>query len=117
MEPSVSPTDDERAAAQKTGFEVSSRQAGGSAEIMLRGELDLGDAGNVTQTVREALRGRVSGVELDVRELTFVDSAGLQALLDCREAARDAGAKFRIVGASDPVRRMVSLAGLDDLLH
>lgn len=117
MELSGSTSDDERTAAKKPLFEVSSRVDGDRAEITLSGELDLGDADRVTRTLRDVLEGQVDSIEINVQALRFIDSAGLQSLLDAREAARSAGVIFKIVGASAPVRRVVGLAGLDDLLY
>ncbi|SRR6266508_2841488 len=63
------------------------RDAGG-ARIALRGELDLGTAGRLERCLADA-HERGEPVLIDMRELTFIDSTGLCALLRARERAEE----------------------------
>jgi len=60
--------------------------------------------------------GRIEGVDLDAGRLTFIDSAGLRALLVCRDACRRRGVEFRLTSVSPTVGRIVAIAGVDDVL-
>jgi hypothetical protein len=55
----------------------------GSASVQLSGELDLATAPQVEQTVREARL-----VVLDLRELTFMDCAGMRVIVNAAERPR-----------------------------
>ena len=71
------------------------------------GELDLGAA----PTLCAALAGCDGDVELECSELTFIDVAGIRALLAVDEACSRRGAKLSITNASQPLRRLVELGG------
>jgi anti-sigma B factor antagonist len=55
-------------------------------------------------------------VAVDAWGLGFIDSSGLMALLRARDAAAEAGVAFRVIKPSPPVRRLVELAGVEELL-
>jgi anti-sigma B factor antagonist len=52
----------------------------GLTRIVLRGELDLGTAPRVDREIAQA-RQRGDAIDLDLRELTFMDSTGVRLLL------------------------------------
>ena len=58
----------------------------------------------------------VTEIELDAGGVSFIDSAGLRALLVASKAASDRGAELRIVVLSDQMARVVEMAGVTDLL-
>ncbi|MGI9082213.1 MAG: STAS domain-containing protein, partial [Thermoleophilaceae bacterium] len=61
-----------------------SRQSGGglgAAWVYVAGELDVATAPQLEQTLREA-QSEARLVVLDLRELTFVDSAGVHVIVD-----------------------------------
>jgi anti-sigma B factor antagonist len=67
-------------------FDLQIERGSGRATIALRGELDLGTAGQLERCLAESFERR-EPVLLDLRELTFMDSTGLCALLKAREQA------------------------------
>jgi anti-anti-sigma factor len=79
----------------------------GSGRFRLVGELDLVAA----PTLCAALAGCEGDIELECSELTFIDVAGIRALLAVDEACRRLGAKLSIVNPSRPLRRLVDLGG------
>lgn len=79
--------------------------------VELQGEMDLATA----DEVRRALAAQHGPVLVDLRELSFIDVAGLRVLLEADARSRSDGANLRFVrGAS--VRRVFELAGLPDQL-
>jgi anti-anti-sigma factor len=77
---------------------VMTRRDGSALVVVLRGELDLDGTEQLRRVVRPELDDATSAVTLDFTELSFVDSAGLQAVLDIRDAAEDAGIGFTVRG-------------------
>jgi anti-sigma B factor antagonist len=67
-------------------FDMTIERAGDRARVALSGELDLGTAGRLERCLAD-LFARQEPVLLDLRELTFMDSTGLCALLKAREQA------------------------------
>ena len=68
-------------------FDLEVVRNGGRARVAVRGELDLGTSGRLERCLAELLAAG-EPVLLDLRELTFMDSTGLCALLKAREQAQ-----------------------------
>lgn len=97
---------------------ISSRREGDRAVVALGGELDLHGSGRFTAEVQRVLAegDGVGRVDIDARNLTFADSAGLRAVLMARAEAETTGATFTVIAVSPPVERVIEMAGLTDLL-
>jgi anti-anti-sigma factor len=84
--------------------------------IALAGELDLHEAKRLSAAMSEVLTGPVTAIEVDARKLTFIDSAGIRAVLVARADAERLGVGFKLWGASTAVRRIMRIAGVEDLM-
>ena len=95
-------------------FTVDVCQVGAMAVVAPHGEVDLA----TVAAVRAALRsGEVSArVVLDLRQVEFMDSAGLALIVEqMRRADRD-GFGFAVVRGSDQVQKLLHVAGLAERL-
>jgi anti-anti-sigma factor len=98
-------------------FVVSSRREGSQVLLRLDGELDLNGVPMVdAEITRAVLDPQVDELALDLGGLGFIDSSGLQAMLNAWQRAEDAGMAFHLVSISDEATRTARLAGLDRLL-
>jgi anti-sigma B factor antagonist len=88
----------------------------GVASVALRGELDLATVPILLQQMGRLHTDGVSDIMLDLRDLTFVGSTGAHAFADAREEARSRGKRLIVIGASEPVRRVLELLRLGSLL-
>jgi anti-anti-sigma factor len=84
----------------------------GVAHVVLGGELDMVSAPELQRGFGELLRGRAARVVIHLDRLTFIDSAGLRALIAIDDAAVGAGADIRLLPGSPAVMRVVEAAGL-----
>jgi len=85
--------------------------------LMLRGELDMAGAPELEAAIERACDDGVSEIEIDLRELDFIDSSGLRAILLAREMCAQAGRGFFLVPAMRSSPRMLfETAGLVDKL-
>ena len=84
--------------------------------VALAGELDLHEAKRLSAAMSEVFTGPVTAIEVDARKLTFIDSAGIRAVLVARAEAERLGVAFRLWGVSTAVRRIMKIAGVDDLM-
>jgi anti-sigma B factor antagonist len=75
------------------------------------GEIDLGSVDVLRDVFDVAIADGVEVLEVDMSRVTFCDSTGLCALMRARRRSNAAGYRFRIVGASQPVRRLFELSG------
>jgi anti-sigma B factor antagonist len=94
-------------------FDITTESRQGGVEVIATGELDLATRDRLRDAVAASLRGP-GPVTLDLQAITFIDSTGLQALLELVTLARDGapGGPLAIL-ASDEVRRVLALTGLD----
>jgi anti-anti-sigma factor len=77
--------------------------------IAVTGELDLATAPELDLAIAEA-GGRSSSVVVDLRGLTFIDSAGVHSLTAGADAADGhAGHTFRVVPGPERVQRVLRL--------
>lgn len=97
-------------------FTASSRVGDGRAVVELVGELDMDTVGILMAEVSEHLANEVAVIEIDAEALSFIDSAGLHAVLSAQAAAQSAGATFRVVALSAQLSRVVELTGLAGVL-
>ena len=85
--------------------------------LALDGELDMAAAFRMEHEADRLLARRgADRLVVDLAAVTFVDSAGLGALLAIRDRSRELGIEFALVNPSAPVRRMLELSGTSGLL-
>ena len=83
----------------------------GDGVCIVRGELDEFTGAELEST----LRSRPDVVTIDLGEVSFVDSAGLRALLIVRQERTEAGGTVGVRRSSGAVRRVMRLAGVAHL--
>jgi anti-sigma B factor antagonist len=88
-----------------------STDATGAPLITVSGELDVSNADELKEAVTAAIARNSERVVFDLRELQFMDSAGIAVLLFASERA-----SVVLREPSQVVRRVVELTGLDQVL-
>ncbi|MCW3003353.1 MAG: hypothetical protein JWQ20_2651 [Conexibacter sp.] len=102
------------AAEGRLGLEVD--RGAGCVVVRLSGELDLAAADRL-RTVLDGARPPVGRLVLDLRDLTFMDCAGIGVLVDERERAEAGAHSVTVSGASGEVAELLALTGLDERLR
>ncbi len=93
------------------------RQSGREAAwVRLTGDLDIATAPQLQETLREAVL-HARRVVLDLRELTFMDCAGMHVILDARNHARQAGGQLALLRGPSCVDRVFTLTGASDAVE
>lgn len=77
------------------------------------GILDGIQAAQLRQEIRELLADGSESVIIDFKEVTFMDSSGLGALVTCLKTIRDAGAELFLCSINDQIRMIFELTSLD----
>ena len=90
------------------GLSITRSATSGGPWVCVTGELDLASAPAADEALRQAERDARSLV-LDLRELTFMDAAGLAVILDANARAREAGRRFVVRVRSTCVRRLLDV--------
>jgi anti-sigma B factor antagonist len=78
--------------------------------LRLAGELDLFTSSKLTLALAEV--DGMDRIHVDLSELTFIDSAGIGAILTFA-GSRSASGRVVLINPSEPVRRALEIAGLD----
>ena len=94
-------------------FAVQTEFLGRFARVVVRGELDLATVGALEAALRSVWSRDVRDVEIDLRALTFMGSAGVAAFLEANARARDAGCALTIVRGPRAVHRIFELTGIE----
>ena len=111
-----------RFAAPRPGFRLGSRSGGfrlataltaDAAVIKLAGELDHAAARRLDEEFELRSRRPGAKVVLDLAEVTFVDSAGVGALVGIERLARERRVALRTISPPDHVRAVFRLSGVD----
>src|ERR1700731_2085188 len=89
-------------------FTCTSRKCSSATWIQAAGKLDLAASLELRRTLREA-RASARLVVLDLRELTAIDSSGVEVILDAPRRARQAGRRLMLVRGPLPVDRVLTL--------
>jgi anti-anti-sigma factor len=77
------------------------------------GELDIAAAPGLEAALHKAL-SRARLVVLDLRDLAFIDSAGVHAIANCGVRARDVGRRLVILRGPANIERIFALAGISE---
>jgi anti-anti-sigma factor len=87
----------------------------GTLRMALHGDVDALSGGQVQEAVVDVLhRQHPSRIEMDVREVTFLDSAGIRTLLLCHNEAERLNCRLTVVEAPHGVYRVLEISGLLD---
>ena len=95
-------------------FATATTQIGEVLVVSLSGELDMAAAPEVENTIERAQGG--SPIIVDLRELTFIDSTGIRALLRIYDAGKDGHSSVSFIRGPSNVQRVLGIAGVDGFL-
>jgi anti-anti-sigma factor len=88
----------------------------GVGTILLAGELDHGTSDDLRRVVVAALSDGASSLVLDCSDLTFIDSMGLNVLLEANNAALDRSGEVTIRNPPDLLVRLMHVTRLDEAM-
>jgi anti-sigma B factor antagonist len=83
-------------------------------ELAMAGELDLAAAPALAAALDAVARSGVNVVVVNMAAVTFIDSTGLHALLDAKQALATTGGRLHLTEPSPAATRLFQLAGLGD---
>jgi anti-sigma B factor antagonist len=85
--------------------------------IAISGELDLATSDRLREAIRAAENGTPRRIVLDMEELTFMDSSGLNVMLEAQRRARLNGHHLRFVHSRHgQVKQLLSVTKTRELL-
>jgi anti-sigma B factor antagonist len=104
------------AGSTQAGLRLDVSRHGSAAVIAVAGELDLASSA-LLEAELDRVESRHAGlVILDLRQLGFMDSTGLQLIVDAHRRAQRGGWQFALVHGLAQVQRLLSLTGVDQAI-
>jgi anti-sigma B factor antagonist len=82
----------------------------------LSGELDIVAAHVLSERLVSVEQGGATGILLDLRDLTFIDSTGVHALIEAWDRAHENGHRLLFFRTTSTVRRLFEMTGAEYLL-
>jgi anti-anti-sigma factor len=102
---------------RSSDIEIDVGQAGALTTVRLRGELDLVSAAHLTDVLAGLIEAEHTAIDLDLGDLAFCDSSGLNVFVQVHRTLESRGGTLRLNAAQPPVRRVFAVTGLDRVLH
>lgn len=87
----------------------------GYTVVWVRGEIDMATAPDLMKELAEPVRAQQCRVVVDLTDVTFMDSTGLNVLVLARNWASAGSGEVRLVGSSGIVRKVLRISGLDQI--
>src|ERR1700761_3008416 len=98
------------------GLTLCVRPCGGSSEVRIEGEIDLCVADQLHELLLRIARVHGPRLLLDLSAVSFMDCAGLRALVVTLRHAERHGWSMPLIAVSAMVRRIIALTGAEDAL-
>ena len=95
---------------------LSTRVVGDLGVIHIDGEVDTVHAPKLREAAERLLADGAHSLVIDFRDIEFIDSAGLQAMVQSYKAADARGGTVTVRHPSDFTLKLLRLSGLDEVL-
>ncbi len=101
----------------RVGLDVEQRRDRDTVTLTLGGELDIAGATRLQATVAQVCAdGRTRALTLDMRELAFIDSSGLAAIVYASRLCERHGCELALIAGAESVQRVFEITGLAAVL-
>ena len=85
--------------------------------LPLKGEIDLHVSPSVTASLNAMIEKKPRRLVVDLSGVTYIDSAGLAALIEAMQKVEGYGGKFRLAGLQETVRSIFEISRLDQVFQ
>jgi anti-sigma B factor antagonist len=97
-------------------FRIETKKIGDVTVLLIAGDVDLATTPIVSNRIESLFRAPIESFALDLGAVTFLDSAGIAALLRAQSLAVEHDVPFSFTSMSVEVRRIIKSAGLAGVL-
>src|SRR5205814_8097675 len=85
--------------------------------VQVKGEIDVNDNPPVTAALTEVIEQKPERVVVDLSEVSYIESAGLAALIQAMQKVEGYGGKFMLSGLQETVRSIFEISRLDQVFQ
>ena len=97
-------------------MQASFQKSGGTVIVTANGRVDGANAREFQDALGAAIDPEVSGMILNLSQLTYISSAGLRAILLTANVLREREAKFAACALPDRIREVFQISGFDQIV-
>jgi anti-anti-sigma factor len=97
-------------------MEITSRIDGDLIQFQVVGRIDAATSANVEHAVNAAIGGGSQRMIFDMREVNYISSAGLRAILIAAKKAKAAGGGVAVFGLQAGVEEVFTVAGFGKIV-
>jgi anti-sigma B factor antagonist len=97
-------------------FQIDTEATAAGATLRLTGELDGATSGDVVAEFDQALRAGRKAITLDLAGVSFIDSAGLRAIILIQQRAAEQDVPLAIIPPPTPLLELLEITGLTERL-
>ena len=94
---------------------ITKTRGGEALTLALAGRLDTTTAPELEAELKESLTADVTGLVLDIKELTYLSSAGLRVILTAQKRMNKQG-KMTVRNVCDTIMEVFEVTGFTDIL-
>jgi len=99
---------------EESKFQLRAQNLGGCVIARLVGEIDIANAGSAQGHLASLVE--LGHLVIDLSRVSFIDSAGLSALIVTHKRAEVLNHSIRLVGAQGQVRRVLEITQIDKFI-
>ena len=97
-----------------SNFAVETHTSWRATTLALSGELDLLSSPELQRALDAVAESDADLIIVDLRDLEFMDSTGLHAILQGQQRVQELGRRFALIRGGEPVQRLFALTGVAD---
>jgi len=97
-------------------MEITSSVEGDVTVLSIAGRIDFATSGNVEQAVASAIEQGGRRLIFDLRDVAYISSAGLRAILVAAKKAKSAGGGVAVYGLQDEVAEVFTTSGFGKIV-
>ena len=97
-------------------MEITQQASGDWMEIGVKGRLDGYWADHLTRALELVIRGGGHRIRLNLSQVTYISSIGIRVLVQTYQQLQNIHGKFIVTQPSEPVKRVLEMARLGDIL-
>ena len=83
--------------------------------LSIKGNCLIKDLKPLLKSLRDMINSDRNSIQIDLKEVEAIDTAGIQLIASCRQSALEAGKSFKIVSESEKVRDMIKIMGMENI--
>lgn len=84
--------------------------------IIVKGEVDIYSVGKFREAIERLINSKVSEINLDCTDLTYMDSTGMGVLIELRKKTMESGQKLVIMNPRKNIKKLLDITGVTQII-